>query len=126
MDVGLPTRVSLTIYVEDVGEGRMVELVQEAARHAWDSDMEITSMAIHAVDRSEDRLTNADDIVVTLEDAYPELANIDSEFAFDLEQLEPILGPRAPDLAAVIGRQRPEGQICPPILDSSQGEDEST
>lgn len=84
--------------------------------------MEITSMGITAVDRFEDRNSNADDIVVTLKDAYPELANLDSEFVFDLDELEPILGPRTPDLAAVVGRQRPEGRICPPILDSSSEE----
>lgn len=121
-DAELPTRVFLRIYVEDVGHSRMVELVREAATAAWESDLEITSMGITTVDRFEDRNSNADDIVVTLKDAYPELANLDSEFVFDLDELEPILGPRTPDLAAVVGRQRPEGRICPPILDSSSEE----
>ena len=113
MDVGLPTRLSLRIYVEDVGPERMVELVREAAQQAWESDVRITSRAIQAVDRFEDRHTTTDDIVVTLKHAYPELADLDGEYSFDREELEPILGPRSPHLAAVIGRERPTGQICP-------------
>lgn len=126
MDVGVPTRVSLRIYVEDVGHSRMVELVREAAQQAWQSDVRITSIAIQTVDRFEDRHSNADDLVVTLKDAYPELADLNGEFSFDEEELEPMLGPRTPDLAAVVGRQRPAGRICPPILDSSDSEEPST
>lgn len=126
MDVGLPTQVSLRIYVEDVGHSRMLELVREAAQHAWQSDVRITSMAIQAVDRFEDRHSAADDLVITLKDAYLELADLDSEFSFNQDELEPILGPRTPDLAAVVGRQGPAGRICPPILDSSPSDDSST